>query len=282
MRPEFEKISEPPQRSFTAKRVIRESRPHLHQAWHYHPEIEICYTYKSNGRRFVGNQIANYAEGDMVLFGKNLPHGFTTPMKCEQIVIQLNHNFLGPDFFSKPELKNIYDLLERGRMGLEIDGKTKKTAIKKINKVMKHTGGKQLIALLDLLLYISDSQDLTPICSKEYAMEFDATQFDRLKQVYDHIILNYQKDISVKEIAQTINLTESAFYKFIRRHTKKTFTEIVNEFRINHASKLLITSQMSVAQVCYNSGYNNLSYFNRKFKELLGQTPKKFRADYQS
>ena len=75
MKPEYEKIQEPSERSFTAKVVARKSRPLLRQAWHYHPEIEICFTRESFGKRFVGNQISDYAQGDLVMFGSNLPHG---------------------------------------------------------------------------------------------------------------------------------------------------------------------------------------------------------------
>ncbi len=280
MKPEFEKIAEVPQRSFSAKKVIRDSRPFLHQAWHYHPEIEVCFTEKSNGKRFVGNNISNYSEGDLVLFGSNLPHGFTTPNHCEQYVIQLNTDFLGTDFFHKPELNSILAMLNRAKRGLEFSGRTRQRAHRKIRSLLNTEGLPKLLLLLDVLHLLASSKEVKAICTEEYAKDYDASQFNRIKKVYDHIILNYQHEIRVLEIAQTINLTESAFYKFIKKHTKKTFTEIVNEFRINHATKLLISSEMTIAEICYDSGFNNLSYFNRKFKTIIGQTPRAYRANY--
>ena len=98
--------------------------------------------------------------------------------------------------------------------------------------------------------------------------------------VYDHIMENFKEEVSIKEVADKLNISEAAFYKFIKKQTKKTYTQIINEFRINHASKLLMTSEKPISQVCFESGYNNISYFNRKFKEIMGQTPHRFKNNY--
>ncbi|MEL7118219.1 MAG: AraC family transcriptional regulator, partial [Bacteroidota bacterium] len=128
MKPEYEKIIEPAERSFNAKIVNRESRPLLSQAWHFHPEIEICYTMKSSGRRFVGNQISDYKENDLVMFGSNLPHGFTTDVYCSQVVIQMTYDFLGEIFLGRPELRSIKQLFEDAKQGLEFEKETKQKA----------------------------------------------------------------------------------------------------------------------------------------------------------
>ena len=135
-----------------------------------------------------------------------------------------------------------------------------------------------LLQLLDLL---ARSEEVAKICSEEYSFDLDASHLKRIKLVYDFILQNFQRDMSVKEVAEKINLTEAAFFKFIKRNTKKTFTEIVNEFRINHATKLLMTTDMTVAEVCFNSGFNNVSYFNRKFKAITQQTPGGFKMKYR-
>ena len=281
MRPEYEKITEPAERSFTAKIVSRESRPLLSQAWHFHPEIEICYTYRSHGKRFVGNQISDYAVGDLVMFGSNLPHGFTTDMPCEQVVIQMTHDFMGRDFIDKPELRILKNLFARAKQGLSFGPETREEAKDVIHKLIGAQGMIQLVHLLHLLDLLAKSVEVAPICSKEYSLELDATHLKRIKLVYDYILQNFRQEMSVREVAEQINLTEAAFFKFIKRHTKKTFTEIVNEFRVNHASKLLMATDMTVAEVCYDSGFNNVSYFNRKFKAITQQTPGTFKQKYK-
>lgn len=270
------------ERSFTVKTVIRESRPLLSQAWHYHPQLEICFTEKSFGRRFVGNHISDYEEGDMVMFGPNLPHGFTTDGYCQQVVIQMTEDFLGHDFLQKPELRKIRGLFHHAKRGLEVGPNTKLKARDKIDQLKTAEGFHQMIYLLELLGIVAEAEDLAPICSEEYSLDLDATNLNRVKVVYDYIVQHFQEEIRIKTVAGLLNLTEVAFYKFIRRHTKKTFISILNEFRISYASKLLISTDKSISQICFESGFNNASYFNRKFKEVMNQTPHEFRNHYKS
>lgn len=280
MKPQFEKIPQKLQKSFTARNIVRDSRPLLSQAWHFHPEIEICYTSKSQGKRFVGNKISDYKEHDLVIFGGNLPHGFTTEMQCKQVVIQFSPGFLGREFFQSPELNEVSWLVDHSRRGLEFVGDTKIKAIKIINKLIKAEGFEQMIRLFELLHVLSMSDEYIEICSDEYAHTLSEMNLSRVKQVYDYIILNYTKMVSVREVAEMLSLTEAAFYKFIKKHTQKTFIEIVNEFRINHACDMLMSSDKTISEVCYESGFNNVSYFNRKFKEIMKQSPKGFKLSY--
>ncbi len=282
MKPEYEKILEKPGRSFTAKIVQRESRPLLSQAWHFHPEIEICYTRQSNGRRFVGNQISDYQENDLVMFGSNLPHGYTTDVYSNQVVIQMTSDFLGMEFINSPELRTIKILFSQAKHGLEFKGVSKKKAIKIIDKLLNKEGIHQLLYLLELLQVLAEAKNVNRICSEEYALDFNVAQFGRIKIVYDHIMDNFQKEVRIKEIAEKLNISEAAFYKFIKKHTKKTYTQIINEFRINYATKLLMNTDKTIAQICFECGYNNLSYFNRKFKKIMYKTPHAFRGHYRN
>ena len=280
MKPEYEKIIDPPERSFTTRIVNRDNRPLLSQAWHFHPEIEICYTVKSNGRRFVGNQISDYQENDLVMFGSNLPHGFTTEVYSSQVVIQMTHDFLGETFINSPELRPIKKIFAHAKRGLEFTGRTKKKAAKIIDKLLEKEGSSRLLYLLELLQLFAEATHVEEICSEEYALDFEVEQFGRIKIVYDHIMDNFKDEVIIKEVADKLNISEAAFYKFIKKHTKKTYTQIINEFRINHASKFLMGTDKTIAQICFESGYNNVSYFNRKFKEIMHQTPHEFRNHY--
>ena len=282
MKPEYEKIIEQAEQSFTARMVDRNSRPMLSQAWHYHPEIEICYTVKSNGRRFVGNQIDDYQQGDLVLFGTNLPHGFTTETYCSQIVIQLMSNFMGDTFFAKPEMRQIHALFERAKQGISFADKTKPKALRLMRRVLAAEGFTKFMHLLELLHLLSETPHYTTICSQTYALEFNETELGRIKIVYDHIMENYTRDVNIKEIADKLNISEAAFYKFIKKQTQKTYTQIINEFRINHAGKLLMNTKRTVGEICHECGFNNVSYFNRKFKQIMQRTPEQFRRQYSN
>ena len=281
MKPEFEKIVDYTRSSFITKEVIRSKRPLLTQAWHYHPEIEICFTLKSEGKRYVGNNISDYGKNDLVMIGSLLPHGFTTDQNCHQIVIQFGEDFLGQTFLQKAELQLINQLILRSKMGLQFNEKTTKKAKKIIKSIITKHGCNKLLSLLKLLNVLSKATDYNIICTKEYSLNLNLNALSRIRTVLDFVENNYKKDITIREAAQLINLTESAFYKFIKKHTNKKFTQIVNEFRVDHATKLLIRGEKTIAQICYDCGYNNLSYFNRKFKEIMDVIPSEFRNNYR-
>lgn len=280
MKPGYEKIIDHPNASFTARMVERDKRPRLRQAWHFHPEIEICYTVKSEGQRFVGNQIDDYVKGDLVMFGTNLPHGFTTDQYSSQIVLQMTADFLGESFLARPELKNIASLFNRAQQGLSFTEGIRKPALRLMRKILASEGMHKLLRLLELLQLLAESNHARPICSKAYALDFQEAQLGRIKIVYDHIIAHFTEDVSIKIVADKLNITEAAFYKFIKKQTQKTYTQIINEFRINYAGKLLMNTDKSVGEICHACGFNNLSYFNRKFKQIMQRTPEGFRKQY--
>ncbi|MEM6328558.1 MAG: AraC family transcriptional regulator, partial [Bacteroidota bacterium] len=256
MKPEYEKIVEPPGRSFTVRSVNRPSRPRLSQAWHFHPEVEICYTLTSRGRRFVGNQISTYEEGDLVMFGSNLPHGFTTDVTSRQIVIQMMPDFLGRAFIQAPELYPVRTLFERSLRGLEFRGPAKRRAIRVIEQLLDGEGMPQLLLLFELLSVLVGADEATPLCPEDYVIEAGEAHFGRMRVVYDHVMEHYRGDVRVGDVAAKLNLSESAFYTFIKRSAKKTYTQIVNEFRIHHACKLLMSTDLPIHAVCFDSGYN--------------------------
>lgn len=283
MKPEFEKIERKSSNSFVAKVVERDNRPLLSQAWHFHPEIEICYTLKSHGLRYVGNNISEYNERDLVILGSYLPHGFTTIDQSEQYVIQFNKNFLGKDFFHSFEFEKINSFLTLANRGIYIKGSDLESAEKCIESLFesKLSAMERLIRLFDLLNIVSQSSNIEFICSEKYSSNLSKSKLNNVKKIFAFIDENFQHDISIKSASKVVNMTESAFYKFIKRHTNKKFTTILNEYRINHASKLLLSSDFSISEISFKSGYNNLSYFNRIFMHTYKMSPRKFRKLYR-
>lgn len=280
MKPRLEFISDLANKSFNAKYINRENRTSLVDAWHFHPEIEICYTEQSRGKRFVGNHIADYLEQDLVMFGSNLPHGFTTDMSTSQVVIQMKPDFLGRDFKENPELRKLNKLIALSKNGLEFGKATKKKVVSTIKKLPEKEGMPQLIVLLQLLHILSEAKDIIEISQAGKRLDNEYMQLGRINIVYDYIKEHFKEEVDVKKAADFINLSEAAFYKLVKRRTKRTYTEIVNEFRVNYACTILIRSNKSIAQIGFDSGYNNPSYFIRKFKEVMGVTPLSFRKNY--
>lgn len=284
MKPEFERIQKKSSDSFSTRVIKRDQRPLLSEAWHFHPEIEICYTHKSHGLRYVGNNISEYLEHDLVIFGSYLPHGFTTTNQSEQYVIQFTHDFLGKEFLESYEFEDVKLFLNRSSQGILITGSEVSLAEDYIQHLFQPSTSKisRLLRLLELLNYLAKCTSYELICTDRYSASLNETKLQKVKTILQYIHDNYHQDITIQSAARAVNMTESAFYKFIKRHTNKKFTTIVNEYRINHASQLLVSGDLPITDVSYQSGYNNLSYFNRVFLKTYQMTPRQFRDGYQN
>ncbi|MBX2871055.1 MAG: AraC family transcriptional regulator [Saprospiraceae bacterium] len=281
MKPEFEKIQNRPLHSFMARVVSRSKRPTLKEAWHYHPEIEICFTLKSEGKRFVGNNISDYRSGDLVMFGSNLPHGFITDYRSEQIVIQFQDGFLGPEFLEKPETQTLRDLLLKSKRGIQFYGETQRQARPKLYRILKSEGFAKIMHLLDLLHHLASSTENEYITQESFEANTKLTELERVQVIYDYILKNYREGVSLDHAAQLISMTKSSFCKYLKKHTKKTFSQIVNEIRISHACELMIQTDKKISTVAFESGFNDVSYFSRAFKKVIATSPRDFMQKYR-
>jgi len=281
MKPEYEKIQNRPLHSFTAKIVERPQRPTLKEAWHFHPEIEICVTLKSEGKRFVGNDISDYLKDDVVMFGANLPHGFITELESEQIVIQLQEGFLGLEFLEKPETQIIKELFTKAKRGVQFHGKAQQKAKRFAKQLIKLEGLSKILKLLQLLNCLVTSSEYSFITNPSFQPDTRMNELKRIQVVYHYILENYQQKITLDKAAQLVAMTKSSFCRFLKKHTKKTFSEIVNSIRINHACHLIINTHKNISTIGYESGFNDISYFSRTFKNLTGKNPKVFMLEHR-
>lgn len=282
MRAELEKISNKPTNSFLVKVVQRAQRSDFKSAYHYHPEYELIWTTKSRGRRFIGSNFTTYEPGELIFLGKNLPHCWITNEPCEQRVIQMREDFLGSDFMNTPECLSIRNMFKESYRGLEFFGKTKERVQEKISDLYDLEEGsfKRLMLLLEILSDLADSEEFEYLSLEEYRTAYNQKEFERIQIIYDYIHNNFENEVSIDEATQLIHLTKSAFCKFIKRKTKKTFSQIVNEVRLHKATELLIETDKSIMQICYEVGFNDPSYFFRQFSKLMGASPKEFRQSY--
>ena len=281
MRAELERISNKPTDSFFVKVVEREHRLDFKASYHYHPEYELIWTLKSRGRRFIGNHISEYKSGELIFLGKNIPHCWITSEPSEQMVVQMKEDFLGLDFLNTPECFPLRNMLKESYRGLQFYGKTKKRIQRKMKELLIENSFKRLLLLLEILNELAQSEEFEYLSTDDYRSAYNQKEFERIQMLYNYIHENFQGDIKIDQAAQLINLTKSAFCKFVKRKTKKTFSQIVNEVRLGKATNLLIETDMPITQICYEVGYNDLSYFFRQFLKTMGSSPKQFRASFK-
>ncbi|MBT8178122.1 MAG: AraC family transcriptional regulator [Eudoraea sp.] len=248
--------------------------------WHYHPEIELVYINGGAGKRQIGSHVSCYTDGDLILIGSNLPHcGFTdkfTGNKSET-VIQMKKDFLGNDFFSIPEMKRIQSLFEIAKSGIAFHGETKDLVGEKMEAMEGKSDFRGLLSILSILNDLSHSKEMKLLNAEGFYMETEIKDNDRINLIFNYVKSNFKEDIPLKTIADLSSMTIPSFCRYFKKITNKTFVQFVNEYRLVHASKLLAEQPLSISDVCFESGFNNFSHFNKSFKAFTGQSPSEYR-----
>jgi AraC-like DNA-binding protein len=277
--------------------------PHLENIfyWHVHPEYEIVYIEGTNGTRHIGDHISRYEDSDLAFIGPNIPHlNFDYGVKPdhEKIVVQLKEDFLGKEFLLAPELADVKRLFDAAKTGLVFKGKTKAIVGEKLKALTALKGFKQLNMLLDIFQTLAESTEKGPLspegvrddAERHIYDDFDVTKLNiqpllnnqafkeqqRLKNIHNFVEQNYTQTIDFQVVVALSNLSNAAFCRYFRRMTGMTFTDYLNQYRINQAKQLLL-QDYSVTETCYACGFENLSYFNKSFRRWVGENPLGFK-----
>ncbi len=248
--------------------------------WHFHPEFEIVYVPHGIGRRYVGNKVSRYTDGDLVLLGPNIPHnafnfGFESP-GYEEYVIQFRNSHILQMADTFPEFSRIAGLLTRAQTGLAVRDADRH----RIGKLIKSMyGGNSFQRLMDLFQVLREMSLLTDFESLEARkfLSINTAYIRRVEQVYSIIQREYQYDLSTRQVAGELAMTDSSFCRWFKNTTGKSFKQALTEVRIQKACTLLMHSDHSVASVAAQCGFNNISLFNRFFKEATGDKPNRYR-----
>lgn len=265
--------------------VNRYTTPYFETAWHFHEEYELIYCEECFGKRFIGNSFAEFYQGDMAFIGKNVPHTFLADqsfyqpgamIKPSSIVIQFLENFLGSHFFYCPEMTGMRQILSLSMNGLMITGETNKK-IKAIlfNMLNEGTTGR-LTHLIEIFGILATSSELQPLSAKTIS-GINVSDSLKMNKVLEYAVANYKENITICDAAALMNLSESAFCRYFKSRTQKSFLGFVIEIRLNEACKLLKETNQSILDICYETGFKNLSNFNRLFKKQHNKSPLDYR-----
>lgn len=260
--------------------------PRFTTPWHFHPEIELIWIIESSGRRFVGNSIETFAAGDLVLIGPNVPHLWLNDADrsrwklARAIVIKFHPGFLGPDFFSKPELLQLQRLLQESLRGLVFTG----PAAKKITQAMQALPAKEgMDALLKLLfiLHRLSAAPRRPLTSAGYAPSLNPEMEARVGKVYTFLMKRFREPLTLPQIARQAAMTPAAFSRFFKRVSRHNISVFLNDLRIDYASRELLQARRSITEIAFDSGFATLSSFNRRFRERRGCSPKAYQKTFE-
>lgn len=275
--------------SFGSSFVVKEFyQPRFTSPFHFHDTYELILIEKSYGKLYAGNKVMNFSDGEIFLFGPGFSHCFYNDKSfilskgmAHAIVIFFKEDFLGKDFFEKPELIKIKELLNRSSAGIQVN-KPGNLLSSFFPKLAVEGGMSALLLLLQLLhlLSMQKRKDLSYIIFAPQNAILNNYDHTKLESVFKYVLENFTEDVNTKEAASLAFLNEAAFCRYFKRRTLKTFSQFVNNVRITHATKLLVEKDWDIGSISFECGYNNISYFNREFKTITGMTPLRYRRSF--
>ncbi len=254
---------------------------------HYHDEFELNFIRHAGGaKRIVGDSIEVIDDLEMVLIGPNLYHAwFTYQCRSEnikEVTIQWHKDLFDEKFLCRNQLNFIRAMFDRASRGISFSKETISALAPRLLALNEKSGFDSVLELMSILHDLSTSRNMRTLSNAAFANEKLTYNSRRIEKAFQYMYHNYDKTVTLSEVAKLVNMTEVSFSRFIKKRTGNTFIDSLNEIRLGHASKKLIDTTHSIAEISYNCGFNNISNFNRIFKKKKGCTPKEFRESFTS
>jgi AraC-like DNA-binding protein len=286
MRPQLLKVLKGPGRSFSVRQDLV---PHENTRWHYHIEVELIHFNSGEGTQFIGDNISRFNPGDVVIVGSNLPHYWrfddvyfneNTNKTADVRVAHFHENFWGDNFLDLPENIALKSVLEKARRGLQVTGENRQKVAEILEKLLVAEGPERIILLVEALNVIANCKELTPLSSIGFKHDLLEAEKDRINAIYEYSMKNFKRKIQLEEISDVASISPNSFCRYFKSKTRKTYSQFLLELRVGHACKLLIENNLSIKQICYESGFNNFTSFHKYFKIITGRSPLTYQKEF--
>lgn len=254
---------------------------------HYHSAYELTLVLHSSGNRIVGDSVENYQSKDLVLIGPEIYHRWDDDdmppehrNNAHVITIQFSKDFFGQSFLQKEAFASIQTLLKDSHRGLKFTGETLDTIIEKMKSLSVMKKFESVIEFLNILQILSILKDKIYLASEGFMSIKEDAKGDRINKMYTYILTHFtDSNLRITQLAHESNMGTSAFGHFFKKSTNKSFTQFVVDMRLGYACKLLLSSNASISEIAYESGFNNIANFNRLFKKNKFSSPKQYRRN---
>jgi AraC-like DNA-binding protein len=279
--PDLELVAVPRDESF---KVWSHGYPYRTVRWHFHPEYEIHLITSTTGKYFVGDYIGNFEPGNLVMMGANLPHNWVSSVpggervdeRC--LVLQFDADFIARTIDAFPEFRRVAPLLDASRWGLLFTPETGAAAEPIMREMLGAQGLRRIVLFIELFELLAQGAEPAKLASAAYRADPTRYAGTRINHVLAFIGKNLSQELRETELAELSGQSVSAFSRYFRRHTGLPFVQYVNRLRIDLACQLLLSGQLTITDICYRVGFNNLSNFNRQFLLLKDMPPSRWRA----
>ncbi|MBX2943365.1 MAG: helix-turn-helix domain-containing protein [Cyclobacteriaceae bacterium] len=268
-----------------AFRIQLDRMPNFYDKLHQHNEIQIMWIEKSQGTLVAGDYVGRFGSGDLYVLGSHQAHVFKndqayfsdeSTLEAASLSIFFSEKYLSSEFWHLEEMERIRKWAEKAARGFKILGTTKENIILLLKKVVNQKGIDKLITFFNIIKLLSETTEIETLSVMASIQNYGSSEGKRMDDILQFTLRESHRKVYIDEVAKVANLTEEAFCRYFKTRTGKTYTNFLNEVRVSHACKLLIDKDLSIEDICYQSGFTNLSNFNRTFKKVTGKTPSKY------
>ena len=254
--------------------------------YHHHPEYELVFIQKGSGVRIIGDNIDEFENGDLVFLGTYLPHVWRCDSAYYQAdgtftgkgyVIQFLGEFVGNSFFKLPENRGLAAFFSHTSRGCRFFGRTKFKLIDRIIAMHSMNPTERFYALFSIFEILANTEEYAFICSPAFHETNKMVDGGPLRNVVEFLLKNFKNDIKLKDVLEIANMSNTQFFLSFKKMYRMPFKSYLLKLRIGCACRLLGDANRNISQIAYESGFENLSNFNRHFKSIKGCTPTAYR-----
>jgi len=257
--------------------------------WHYHNNFEISFITEGTGKRIVADSIEEFQPGDLVFLGRNLPHVWIADKEprvfsnrtLEMVFLQFTSNVLSMQLLALPEFKNVKKALELSERGIQIVDQT----LNEVSEIMLQLpylkSFERMVQFFRMMDIIGESQSNISLASEDYLRKRFKPGNKRIATIHEYLMNNYREEVNLKVLADLVNMAEGSLCRFFRENMGVTIFEYLNQIKIELACNLLMDNELSIIEIGFDSGFNNLSHFNKQFKRIIGMPPSQYRKQFK-
>ncbi|MCB9057773.1 MAG: helix-turn-helix transcriptional regulator [Calditrichae bacterium] len=288
MKPFLEHINPHQNNAIIARKFIQ---PNVDIPWHFHPEYEIILINKSRGKVFVADAHTSFDQGDIFFIGSNVPHLFINDQEYYEnvaglyldiVVVHFRKDLFDGGIANYTESQSLKNILSQSMSGLKILGDENPVLAELLIKMPESKGMVCYSGLINFLTALEKGNSYTLLAEKPFSEKLTLQRPGKLEKLDNFLVNHYHENITVSDASNLIGMNTSSFCRYFKKHTRMTFSDYLNQLRINYACRLLLNNTLSVSQICYEVGYNNISHFNRQFKRICKKTPQEYKKDFHA
>lgn len=258
--------------------------------WHYHHQLELTFVTEGIGKRIVGDSIEDFYPGDLIFIGVKIPHvwiaeknkfGSETARSLESVYLQFGQDILPKEILKLPELMYVKKALELSERGVRITGNTLNEVSRLMLELPYLDNFTRMIYFYQIMDAIGKSTSNILLASSEYVARKFTSPSKRITKVHEYLMSNFHEDVNLEEIAQLVHMAPGSICRFFKTEMGMTIFDYLNKIKVDYACSLLLNKELSIADIAYDCGFNNLSHFNKQFKKNMNITPSHYRKQFE-